>query len=89
MNKISNNFRWCMGLCFFMLILCQIPLLSQSGINEFGSFEQGLPSYWTKGSEPGGATLSWATDQSIDGQVIKDNKDSDTRSSDVGIREYV
>jgi hypothetical protein len=33
-------------------------------ISEIGSFEQGLPSYWTKGSEPGGATLSWATDDS-------------------------
>ena len=75
MNKISNKSRWCMGLCFFMLILCQIPLLPQSGINEFGSFEQGLPSYWTKGSEPGGATLSWATDQSISmGKSLKITK---------------
>ena len=75
MNKISNNSRWCMGLCFFVLILCQIPLLSQSGINEFGSFEQGLPSYWTKGTEPSGSTLSWATDQSISmGKSLKITK---------------
>ena len=33
-------------------------------INTVGGFEGTLPSYWTKGSEPSGATLSWATDQS-------------------------
>ncbi len=33
-------------------------------ISEIGSFEQQLPSYWTKGSEPGNSTLSWATDES-------------------------
>ncbi|RPI64146.1 MAG: hypothetical protein EHM44_03755, partial [Ignavibacteriales bacterium] len=65
MNIISNKFRWCMGLCFFILIASQVPLFPQSGINEFGSFEQVLPSYWTKGTEPSGATLSWATDEFI------------------------
>ncbi len=33
------------------------------GINQIGSFEQNLPSYWTKGNEPSGTTLSWATDE--------------------------
>ncbi len=33
-------------------------------ISEIGSFEQALPSYWTKGAEPIGSTLSWATDES-------------------------
>jgi hypothetical protein len=37
---------------------------AQSGVNIVGSFEQELPSYWMKGNEPAGATLSWATDQS-------------------------
>ena len=32
-------------------------------INTVGGFEQDLPSYWTKGNEPAGSTLSWATDQ--------------------------
>jgi hypothetical protein len=44
-------------------VAIQIPLHAQSGINEFGSFEQQIPAYWTKGAEPGGSTLSWATDQ--------------------------
>ena len=34
MNIISNKFRWCMGLCFFILIASQVPLFPQSGINE-------------------------------------------------------
>ncbi|MDH3269198.1 MAG: hypothetical protein OEM46_10130, partial [Ignavibacteria bacterium] len=45
------------------IIVFQIPLLAQSGINGFGSFEQDLPSYWTIGSPEGTGTLSWATDQ--------------------------
>jgi hypothetical protein len=32
-------------------------------ISGIGSFESDLPSYWTKGNEPAGATLTWATDQ--------------------------
>jgi hypothetical protein len=45
------------------VVAIQIPVQAQSGINEFGSFEQQLPSYWTKGAEPSGSKLSWATDQ--------------------------
>ncbi|MCX6173157.1 MAG: hypothetical protein NTZ27_00170, partial [Ignavibacteriales bacterium] len=37
---------------------------AQAGINSIGSFESDLPSYWTKGTEPAGATLTWASDQS-------------------------
>jgi hypothetical protein len=40
-----------------------IEKLDVPAISGIGSFEQTLPSYWTKGSEPAGATLSWATDQ--------------------------
>ena len=32
-------------------------------ISNIGGFESDLPSYWTKGSEPDGATLTWATDE--------------------------
>lgn len=82
MNKIGNKLRWCMGLCFFTLVLCQIPLLAQSGINEFGSFEQSLPSYWTKGSEPSGSTLSWATDDSRSmGKSLKITKSVTTEAA--------
>ncbi|KUG25997.1 hypothetical protein ASZ90_004177 [hydrocarbon metagenome] len=46
-------------------------------ISEIGSFEQGLPSYWTKGSEPGGSTLTWATDQFISmGRSLKITKNA-------------
>ncbi|MCK5591540.1 MAG: hypothetical protein KAI72_06260, partial [Candidatus Pacebacteria bacterium] len=34
-------------------------------VSGIGSFEQDLPSYWTKGSEPGTSTLVWAEDQSF------------------------
>ena len=33
-------------------------------ISEIGSFEQQLPSYWTKPADLGGATFSWAADES-------------------------
>ncbi|MCK7482160.1 MAG: hypothetical protein M0C28_37160 [Candidatus Moduliflexus flocculans] len=59
-------------------------------ISEIGSFEQQLPSYWTKPADLGGATLSWAADESHSmGKITKDNKDCDISSSDVGVREYV
>jgi hypothetical protein len=63
MNKISYSSRWWIYLFSVILIIVQFPLQAQSGINEIGSFEQPLPSYWTKGAEPTGSTLSWATDE--------------------------
>lgn len=44
------------GIC----LLFSFELFGQ--ISTVGGFEGKLPSYWTKGSEPGGATLDWATD---------------------------
>ncbi|HEX9653010.1 MAG TPA: hypothetical protein VGA99_04820, partial [bacterium] len=35
----------------------------QAQFHAVGGFESNLPSYWTKGSEPAGSTLTWATDQ--------------------------
>ena len=64
MHSINNSFRWWTGIAFILVLAVIIPLQAQSGINEFGSFEQQLPSYWTKGAVPGGATLTWATDES-------------------------
>ncbi|MCK9212706.1 MAG: hypothetical protein M0P61_17900, partial [Ignavibacteriaceae bacterium] len=64
MKKNSNISRWWISIFSIMLIIVQNPVPAQSGINEFGSFEQDLPSYWTKGAEPSGATLSWAKDDS-------------------------
>ena len=64
MYHINNSFRWWSGITIIFVVLALIPLHGQSGINEFGSFEQSLPSYWTMGSVPNNSTLSWATDQS-------------------------
>ncbi|OGU71298.1 MAG: hypothetical protein A2V93_07190 [Ignavibacteria bacterium RBG_16_34_14] len=61
MRRIAKISKWWIG--FLSVIIFQIPLLAQSGINSIGSFEQNLPSYWTKGAEPSGSTLSWATDE--------------------------
>jgi hypothetical protein len=44
----------------FLVLLADVSVAQISAI---GSFEGELPSYWTKGSEPSGATLTWATDQ--------------------------
>jgi hypothetical protein len=61
MNSFINISKW--WIIVLSIIVFQIPLLAQSGINGFGSFEQGLPSYWTIGSPEGTGTLTWATDQ--------------------------
>jgi virulence-associated protein VapD len=74
MKILSNKNYWRLGILILLLLL-PVSIQAQSGINEFGSFEQMLPSYWTKGAEPGGATLSWATDQSRSmGRSIKIQK---------------
>jgi hypothetical protein len=44
--------------------LLTVEKLDVPKLSEIGSFEQALPSYWNKGGEPTGSTLSWATDQS-------------------------
>ena len=48
MRHRSNFFHWCIGFLSIIVVAIQIPVHAQSGINEFGSFEQQLPSYWTK-----------------------------------------
>ena len=61
MLRITKITKWWIG--FLSFIIFQISLQAQSGINSIGSFEQTLPSYWTKAAEPSGSTLSWATDE--------------------------
>jgi hypothetical protein len=63
-------------------MMVQNPLQAQSGINQFGSFEQDMPSYWNKGSEPAGASLSWASDQYISlGRSLKITKTATTEAA--------
>ncbi len=50
---MSNLFKKSFLRLWLMLgVLMPGFLFSQSTINEVGSFEQDLPSYWMKGSEP-------------------------------------
>jgi hypothetical protein len=50
-------FLWlCLG-------LWNVNYAQLSQINDNGGFESSLPSYWTIGNAPSGATLTWATDQ--------------------------
>ncbi|NUO83498.1 T9SS type A sorting domain-containing protein [candidate division KSB1 bacterium] len=55
------------SLRFGLLVLLGAALLGapalQAQFYATGGFESNLPSYWTKGAEPAGATLTWATDQ--------------------------
>src|SRR5690606_27428664 len=61
MIRIIKQFHWwtlpiILTLFISMEISAQLPAVH--------SFETDLPSYWTKGTEPAGALLTWATDQS-------------------------
>jgi hypothetical protein len=48
----------------FALLITSIALLAQTpNLSDIGSFEPTLPSYWNIGNQPGGATVTWATDQ--------------------------
>ena len=50
--------------------------------NTIGGFEGEYPAYWNEGSEPAGATLSWATDQYRSlGHSIKIDKPATTADS--------
>ncbi len=59
--KTRTISRWCK--VSFLFLLAAICMPTQAQIQTIGGFESELPSYWTKGAEPAGATLSWATDQ--------------------------
>jgi hypothetical protein len=57
-------------------------LTNVTSINDVGGFEGTLPSYWTIGNAPTGATLTWATDQSRSMghslEIVKPNATSDS-----------
>lgn len=63
MQENKTMFYWCKTF-IAVVFLFTSGVFAQSEINNVGGFEQGLPSYWDKGNEPSGATLSWATDES-------------------------
>jgi hypothetical protein len=65
-----------------------VEKLDVPDLNAVGSFESSLPSYWTKGNEPSGASLSWATDQyKSSGHSLKISKPAATADSAAWISE--
>ena len=66
-----------------LVLLTAIGAFGQPAtVNTVGGFEGSLPSFWTKGNEPGTSTLSWATDQfSSLGHSLKIAKPSSTADS--------
>ncbi|MGE5364606.1 MAG: hypothetical protein ACM3SM_10775, partial [Bacteroidota bacterium] len=62
-NKSGSVFWWLVMPVFICLSIPGTLQPQTNNINSIGSFESDMPSYWKKGSEPGGSTLSWATDQ--------------------------
>ena len=59
---VNFNRRFFGAITSFIFIMGMTNIFAQ--IESFGGFEAPLPSYWQKGNEPAGATLTWATDQS-------------------------
>ena len=58
------NLRKTMFLLVAAVMLLSMQAASQAvDINTIGGFEGSLPSYWNIGNQPGGSTLTWATDQ--------------------------
>jgi hypothetical protein len=63
MKKVLFHFKYWLSGIVFLAMISPAAIKAQAGINSIGSFEGDLPSYWTKGTEPAGSTLTWATDQ--------------------------
>ncbi len=61
MRSMCTISKWWVGI--LSIIVFQMGMFAQSGINSIGGFEQSLPSYWNMASAPSGATLTWATDE--------------------------
>ncbi len=59
-----------------------VTKLEAPQISSVGGFESNLPSFWMKGNEPNGATLTWATDQSVSmGHSLKIEKSATSDSA--------
>ncbi len=47
-----------------LLFVASLPAFAQpASLSDIAGFESSLPSFWTQGNVPSGATLTWATDQ--------------------------
>ena len=77
------NLRKTMFLVAATVMLFSMHAASQPfNINTIGGFEGGLPSYWTMGNQPGGSTLTWATDQSSPSSLGRSLEITKTATSD-------
>ncbi len=64
MEAFVKKFNWYVcGVIIILIVLIPVLSFGQYSIRDVGGLESELPSYWTKGSEPDGATLTWATDE--------------------------
>ncbi|MBI5726878.1 MAG: hypothetical protein HY965_03425, partial [Ignavibacteriales bacterium] len=80
---MKRTTRWFkVNLLMFMTMLC---ISASAQITSHGSFEAELPSYWKKGAEPAGATLTWATDQAR--SMVKSLKISKATTSEAAVWE--
>ena len=61
-NWSSQKLLWGVMPILLLVLVSAGNITAQ--ISSVGGFEGDLPSYWTKGAEPSGSTLEWATDQS-------------------------
>ena len=76
MERFFKHLSWgIFATVIFMLLVGPSKLFAQYKIKDIGGFEYDMPSYWTKGSEPSGATLTWATDEYLSlGRSLKISK---------------
>ncbi|MGD9900683.1 MAG: hypothetical protein AB7T22_16280, partial [Calditrichaceae bacterium] len=75
MTNLRKSIMAGISIVFFTVLVS--PALLLADINSVGSFEGDMPSYWTKGSVPGGSTLDWATDASRNmGRSLKITKEA-------------
>jgi hypothetical protein len=72
-----------------MLFLANFTSFAQSpNLADIEGFESSLPSFWTKGSAPSGATLTWVTDPSVlMGHSLKIEKPAATTDSAAWVSE--
>jgi len=67
MIKIKQTFSVLVAAFFLSLIFIQLNVYAQANYSfqQIAGFEGSMPSFWTIGNQPSGATLTWATDQSL------------------------
>ncbi len=84
MRKIRQTFYMLTAVLFLSLMFTQLNVYAQRSysLQQIAGFEESLPAFWTMGSQPAGATLTWATDQYLSmGRSIEIQKSATTDSA--------